>query len=233
MLIGVDVDPGESAGKISGWADRVGLTWPLAAASNGPLSDYRITQQSAAVGIDASGEIVLRKNGGLQNEAKWREWLDTLAGPTASAEPQAPSAAVSSSTTDSTVGAAAAAPTTAPAQPTAVTAPPDPTAIIAAPPAAPPPTAIPVPTTAPPPPTAVPAPPPTAVPAPPPPPTATPRPAPTATAVPTATPNIPVGHNVGQRAPDFTVTAVSGETITLSEVTASGKAVLIYFFATW
>ena len=56
---------------------------------------------------------------------------------------------------------------------------------------------------------------------------ATPPPAPT------ATPNIPVGHNVGQRAADFTVTAVSGETITLSEVTASGKAVLVYFFATW
>ncbi|MCY4623937.1 MAG: redoxin domain-containing protein, partial [Chloroflexi bacterium] len=63
-------------------------------------------------------------------------------------------------------------------------------------------------------------------------PTATPRP--TATPVPpTATPNIPVGHQVGQRAPDFTVTAVSGETVTLSEVTASGKAVIVYFFATW
>ena len=35
------------------------------------------------------------------------------------------------------------------------------------------------------------------------------------------------------RAPDFTVTAINGETYTLSEATASGKAVLVYFFATW
>lgn len=228
-LIGVDVDPGESVDKISGWANRLGLTWPLAPASNGPLSDYRITQQSAAIGIDATGEIVLRKNGGLQGEDKWREWLDTLGGPRASAEAGEPAAAATLSSTDATSGAVAAAPTTAPSQPTAVGVPLEPTAIVAAPP----PTAIPVPTTAPPPPTAVPAPPPTAVPAPPP--TAMPRPAPTVTPspVPTATPNIPVGHNVGQRAPDFTVTSVRGETITLSEVTASGKAVLVYFFATW
>lgn len=183
------------------------------------LSDYRVTQQSAAVGINADGIIVLRKNGGLQGEGKWREWLDTLGGPRASVEPAAPS----------TAAGLPAQPTAAPKQdPTQPT--PTPTAIVAAPPVAPPPTAVPVPTTAPPP-TAIPVAPPTATPRPQP--TATPRPRPTATPVPTATPNIPVGHNVGQRAPDFTVTAVDGNTYTLSEVTASGKAVLVYFFATW
>ena len=225
MLIGVGIDPGESESRISGWAERNSFFWPLAPVRADPVRDYRISQQSAAVGIDASGEIVLRKNGGLQGEDKWRDWLNTLSGKTAAAEPEAPSAAASPPLTDAgkmmvaTASASFAAivsptapPTTFALEPT-VAPPPAPTAAVVAPP----PTAIPVPTAAPPPPTA------------------TPRPAPTATPrpVPTATPNVPVGHNVGQRAPDFTVTAVNGETVTLSEVTASGKAVIVYFFATW
>ena len=80
MLIGVDVDPGESVDRISSWAESNGFFWPLAPVSADPLKDYRVSQQSAAVGIDASGEIVLRKNGGLQGEDRWRDWLTTLAG---------------------------------------------------------------------------------------------------------------------------------------------------------
>ena len=214
VLIGVDVGPGESVDTIGGWAGRVGLTWPLAPASDAPLRDYRVARQSTAVGIDATGEIVLRKNGGLQSEGGWREWLDTLAGPTASAETAAPATAAAVPAAPAPVEAvpttppAPTAPTTAPAQPGPTAVPTVPTAAL---------------------PTAVPAP--TATPRPAP--TATPPPRPTATPVPTATPNVPVGHNVGQRAPDFTVTAVDGSTYTLSEVTASGKAVLVYFFATW
>ena len=227
MLIGVGIDPGESESRISGWAERNSFFWPLAPVSADPVRDYRISQQSAAVGIDALGEIVLRKNGGLQGEDKWRDWLDTLGGPRSSAAVTAPSTDASLSGTLPTSGVieaqptialaptAAPAPTTAPvaAAPTAVTAPTDAPAPVVAPA-----------------PTITPSPIPTATPRPAP--TATPRP--TATPVPpTATPNVPVGHNVGQRAPDFTVTAVNGETVTLSEVTASGKAVIVYFFATW
>ena len=57
----------------------------------------------------------------------------------------------------------------------------------------------------------------------------TPSPIPT----PTPKPQLPLGSEVGNRAHDFTVTAVNGETYTLSEVNASGKAVIVYFFATW
>lgn len=221
----MDVDNGESAEKIGNWAESRGITWGLAPASTGPLRDYRVTQQSTALGIDPSGEIVLRKNGGLQNEAKWREWLDTLAGTSmASAEPSAPSAASVPAapapvevlpTPPPTPAPAAPAPTSSAPQPTIAAVPTTPPAVVADPTVAPPPTAVPVPTVAPPPPTAV------------------PRPQPTPTPAPTATPNIPVGHNVGQRAADFTVTAVDGSTHTLSDVTASGKAVVVYFFATW
>ena len=202
------IDPSESADKIGAWAERNGFFWPLAPVSAAPVKDYRIAQQSAAVGIDPSGEIVLRKNGGLQNEAKWREWLDTLAGTStasapAAAVPAAPAPVEAAPAPPPAPATIAPAPTTAPAQPA-------------------PTVAVPAPTAAPPAPTA-----------PRPAPTPTPRPQPTATPVPTATPNIPVGHNVGQRAPDFTVTTVDGSTYTLSEVTATGKAVLVYFFATW
>ena len=96
MLIGVDVDPGESVDRISSWGESNGFFWPLAPVSADPLKDYRVSQQSAAVGIDASGEIVLRKNGGLQGEDRWRDWLSTLAGRTAmSAELEVPSTAAS------------------------------------------------------------------------------------------------------------------------------------------
>lgn len=46
-------------------------------------------------------------------------------------------------------------------------------------------------------------------------------------------PSPTIGHEVGMLAPDFTVELVSGESFSLSEVTASGSPVLLYFFATW
>ena len=225
MLIGVDVDPGESVDRISSWAEGNGFFWPLAPVSADPLKDYRVSQQSAAVGIDASGEIVLRKNGGLQGEDKWRDWLNTLAGRTASAQPEAPSTAASVPVAPAPVEAV---PTTPPAAATVapVTQPvqPAPTVAIAAPTAAAAPTIAPPPFAAPAP-TITPSPIPTARPAP----TVTPSPIPT----PTPKPQLPLGSEVGNRAHDFSVTAVNGETYTLSEVNASGKAVIVYFFATW
>ena len=59
---------------------------------------------------------------------------------------------------------------------------------------------------------------------------ATPTPTPTAT--PEAPPaQIPVGYRIGQRAPDFAVTTVDGEEVTLAHF--QGRPVLLYFFATW
>ena len=58
---------------------------------------------------------------------------------------------------------------------------------------------------------------------------------PTAKPQPTATP-VParkIGYKVGEQAPDFSFHAVDGRTYTISEVVASGKAVLLYFFASW
>ena len=227
VLIGVDVDPGESVDRISSWAEGNGFFWPLAPVSADPLKDYRVSQQSAAVGIDASGEIVLRKNGGLQGEDRWREWLTTLAGEAMSAELEAPSTAASVPvapapvealpTTPPAAVAATVAPVTQPVQP-APTAAVAPTAVAAAPTVAPPPVVAPAPTI-------TPSPIPTARPAP----TVTPSPIPT----PTPKPQLPLGSEVGNRAQDFTLTAVNGETYTLSEVNASGKAVIVYFFATW
>ena len=49
----------------------------------------------------------------------------------------------------------------------------------------------------------------------------------------TAVPMRKVGYKVGERAPDFTLQAVTGETYTISEIVASGKSVLLYFFASW
>ena len=46
-------------------------------------------------------------------------------------------------------------------------------------------------------------------------------------------PGLAVGHSIGDLAPDFTVETVSGESITLSEVTGAGSPVLLYFFTTW
>ncbi|MCZ6535914.1 MAG: redoxin domain-containing protein [Chloroflexi bacterium] len=60
---------------------------------------------------------------------------------------------------------------------------------------------------------------------------ATPRP-PDPTATPTATVvSVEVGYKVGQRAPDFLVTAVNGQEFSLASF--QGRPVILYFFATW
>ena len=61
-----------------------------------------------------------------------------------------------------------------------------------------------------------------------------PTPVPTATpaAEPTSTPSLKVGPEVGQAAPDFTVTTVDGEVLALSNFLGD-KPFILYFFATW
>ena len=74
----------------------------------------------------------------------------------------------------------------------------------------------------------------------PPPPTDTPAPSdgdsaePTApTAVePTEAPSLMVGFEVGEMAPDFELTTIDGEQLTLSDFQGDSP-VLLYFFATW
>ena len=54
---------------------------------------------------------------------------------------------------------------------------------------------------------------------------------PAATAVPTSEAAIEVGYKVGQRAPDFMLTTVEGEQVSLEGF--QGQPLLIYFYATW
>ena len=63
---------------------------------------------------------------------------------------------------------------------------------------------------------------------------ASPTPMHTATPVtePTPTPSLKVGPEVGRAAPDFTVTTVDGEVLTLSTFLGN-KPFILYFFATW
>lgn len=60
-----------------------------------------------------------------------------------------------------------------------------------------------------------------------------PTPAPT-TVLPTPSPvPPPTGHNVGNSAPDFTVTTVDGVTRSLTDYKQTNQPVVVYFFATW
>ncbi|MCZ6867064.1 MAG: redoxin domain-containing protein [Chloroflexi bacterium] len=43
--------------------------------------------------------------------------------------------------------------------------------------------------------------------------------------------SVEVGYKVGQRAPDFLVTAVNGQEFSLASF--QGRPVILYFFATW
>ena len=55
-----------------------------------------------------------------------------------------------------------------------------------------------------------------------------------APATPTLAPvssSVEVGLDVGQRAPDFTLTNLEGESVTLASL--QGRPVMIYFFTTW
>lgn len=64
-----------------------------------------------------------------------------------------------------------------------------------------------------------------------PPPTSTPTPAPPPTSTPTIepTPDIPVGSNVGNRAPEFTLTLTEGRTLTSEELREQGQPFLLFF----
>ena len=56
-------------------------------------------------------------------------------------------------------------------------------------------------------------------------------PAPAAATAAPAQPSVEVGLDVGQRAPDFTLTNLEGESVTLASL--EGRPVMIYFFTTW
>ena len=80
----------------------------------------------------------------------------------------------------------------------------------------------------------------TPTPIPPPPPTNTPVPAPTDTPTPEPPPtpasgwrtDVATGSGVGERATDASLTLPDGSTATI-ESAAGGRALLLYFFATW
>ena len=53
-----------------------------------------------------------------------------------------------------------------------------------------------------------------------------------ATPEPTPAPSVKIGPRVGERAPDFSLTTIDGQTITLSSFLGN-KPFILYFFATW
>ncbi len=54
----------------------------------------------------------------------------------------------------------------------------------------------------------------------------------TTAAEPTQAPSLEVGYEVGEMAPDFELTTIDGETLSLSDFRGDSP-VLLYFFATW
>ena len=81
LVLGISTDPGDSVSRIQSHARGRGITFPMAPNDRSIVVDaYRVSSQSSAVGIDASGVIRLRKGYGLQGANEWREWFDTLAG---------------------------------------------------------------------------------------------------------------------------------------------------------
>lgn len=60
---------------------------------------------------------------------------------------------------------------------------------------------------------------------------ATAMPEPTVAAAAESAPSVEVGLDVGQRAPDFTLTSHEGESITRASL--EGSPVLLYFYTTW
>ncbi len=56
-------------------------------------------------------------------------------------------------------------------------------------------------------------------------------PNPTAIAATGSAPSVEVGLDVGQRAPDFTLTSHEGESITRASL--EGRPALLYFYTTW
>ena len=81
LVLGISTDPGDSASQVQSHARNRGITFPMAPNDRSIVVDsYRVSSQSSAVGIDASGVIRLRKGYGLQGANDWREWFDTLSG---------------------------------------------------------------------------------------------------------------------------------------------------------
>jgi cytochrome oxidase Cu insertion factor (SCO1/SenC/PrrC family) len=64
-------------------------------------------------------------------------------------------------------------------------------------------------------------------------PSATGTPGSTPGSQPTPTPEPSVGNQVGERIPGFTLTFADGSEATLDSLLATGKPVLLYYFATW
>ena len=170
------------------------------------IRQYAIRQQATKLAIGRDGVIIERKPFGSNPEAYWRGILEQLlASPEAAA--QAPA-----EPEPTAVPIVAAQPATATAGPSTA----EPANAATAAPAAPEPTAT--------------------VPA------ATAQPTMPPTAEPTDTPapvvaqgwrtDLAVGGNIGEVAPDTTLTLVSGETTSLQQV-AGGRPVLVYFFESW
>ena len=79
--MGISTDPSDSASQVRSHARNRGITFPMAPNDRSIVVDaYRVTSQSSAVGIDASGVIRLRKGYGLQGANEWQAWFQTLAG---------------------------------------------------------------------------------------------------------------------------------------------------------
>ena len=170
------------------------------------IREYAIRQQATKLAIGRDGVIIERKPFGSNPEAYWRGILEQLlASPEAAA--QAPA-----EPEPTAVPIVAAQPATATAGPSTA----EPANAATAAPAEPEPTA-----TAP---------------------AATAQPTMPPTAEPTDTPapivaqgwrtDLAVGGNIGEVAPDTTLTLVSGETTSLQQV-AGGRPVLVYFFESW
>ena len=64
-------------------------------------------------------------------------------------------------------------------------------------------------------------------------PSATDTPGSTQRSQPTPTPEPSAGNLVGDRIPGFTLTFADGSEATLDSLLATGKPVLLYYFATW
>ena len=171
------------------------------------IREYAVRQQATKLAVGRDGVIIERKPFGSNPEAYWRGILDRLL---ASPEAAAQVPAEPEPTTAPIVAAQPATPTTpiVAAQPATPTTP-----IVAAQPATP--------TTAP---------------------VAAAQPTTPPTAEPTDTPapvvaqgwrtDLAVGGNIGEVAPDTTLTLVSGETTSVQQV-AGGRPVLVYFFESW
>ena len=77
-FIGVDVDPTESAEKISAYASDQGYPWPMAEYDPDILVDYGIRAQASKVMIDGDGVITFRATSSKTPNDKWREVFENV-----------------------------------------------------------------------------------------------------------------------------------------------------------